>query len=201
MKRRQVTGWAAAVLLALGAGMGAGAMQAQEFKIDAAHSEADFSIKHMSVSTVHGSFHAVSGTIKFDAANPAKSSVEATIDVTSVDTGLAARDTHLKSADFFDAAKFPTMTFKSTSVAKTAGGYAVTGDLTLHGVTKPVVLALEAPGKPETDSKGKAHRGFVATTSLNRKDFGLKWGGTLPSGDAMLGDDVRIEIDVEAVEI
>ncbi len=197
MKHRQMTGWAAATLLALGAG----AMQAQQFKIDPAHSEADFSIKHMAVSTVHGSFHAVAGTIKFDAANPAKSSVEATIDVTSVDTGVAARDGHLKSPDFFDTAKFPTMTFKSTSVAKTGSGYAVTGDLTMHGVTKSVVLALEAPGKPQVDAKGKAHRGFVATTSLNRQDFGLKWGGNLPSGDAMLGDDVKIEIDLEAVEI
>jgi polyisoprenoid-binding protein YceI len=181
--------------------MGAGAMQAQQFKIDPAHSEADFSIKHMAVSTVHGSFHAVSGAIKFDAADPAKSSVEATIDVNSVDTGVAARDGHLKSPDFFDTAKFPTMTFKSTSVAKVAGGYTITGDLTMHGVTKSVVLALETPGKPEMDPKGKAHRGFVATTAINRKDFGLKWGGTLPSGDAMLGDDVKIEIDLEAVEI
>jgi polyisoprenoid-binding protein YceI len=127
--------------------------------------------------------------------------VEATIDVTSVDTGLAARDTHLKSADFFDTAKFPTMTFKSTSVSKVSGGYAITGDLTLHGVTKAVVLSLEAPGKEEVDPKGKAHRGFVATTSINRKDFGLNWGGNLPSGDAMLGNDIKIEIDLEAVEI
>jgi polyisoprenoid-binding protein YceI len=181
--------------------MGAGAMQAQQFKIDPAHSEADFSIKHMAVSTVHGSFHAVAGSIKLDPTDMAKSSVEATIDVTSVDTGVAARDGHLKSPDFFDTAKFPTMTFKSTSVAKVAGGYSITGDLTLHGVTKSVVLALEAPGKPVMDPKGKAHRGFVATTALNRKDFGLNWGGALPSGDAMLGNDVKIEIDLEAVEI
>jgi polyisoprenoid-binding protein YceI len=199
MKRIGVTGWAAAAVLAVSAV----AVQAQvkEFKIDPAHSEADFSIKHMAVSTVHGSFHAVAGTIKLDEANLAKSSVEATIEVGSVDTGVAARDGHLKSPDFFDTAKFPTMTFKSTSVAKVAGGYAVTGELTMHGVTKSVVLALEAPGKPEMDPKGKAHRGFVATTTLNRKDFGLNWGGALPSGDAMLGNDVKIEIDVEAVEM
>jgi polyisoprenoid-binding protein YceI len=198
MKQVSMRYVAAAVLLA-----GAAAMQGQakDYKIDPAHSEADFSIKHLSVSTVHGSFHAVSGAIKLDAANLTKSSVEATIDVTSVDTGLAARDTHLKSPEFFDAAKFPTMTFKSTSVAKTATGYAITGDLTMHGVTRQVVLALEAPGKPEVDGKGKTHLGFVATTKLNRQDYGLKWGGNLPSGDAMLGDEVKIEIDLEAVEI
>ena len=113
---------------------------------------------------------------------------------------MAARDTHLKSPDFFDAAKFPTMTFKSTSVSKAAGGYAVKGDLTLHGVTKPVTLMMEAPGKEEADAKGKLHRGFTATTTINRKDFGLSWNGTLASGDAVLSDDVKIELDVEAVK-
>jgi polyisoprenoid-binding protein YceI len=188
----------AAVVLALGAGQ----MMAQgsDWKIDAAHSEADFSIKHMSISTVHGSFRGVAGTIHFDPANVAKSGVEATIDVTSVDTGVAARDTHLKSGDFFDVAKFPTMTFKSTRVEKTGEGYAVHGDLTLHGVTKPVVLQLETPGKEESDGKA-THRGFTARTTINRKDFGLNWNGSLPSGDAMLGDDVRIELDIEATKL
>jgi polyisoprenoid-binding protein YceI len=196
MKMVRSTGWAAAALLALAAA--AAQAQVKEFKIDPAHSEADFAIKHMAVSTVHGSFHAVTGTIRFDPADLAKSSVVATIDVSSVDTGVAARDTHLKSPDFFDTAQFPTMTFKSTSVSKVSGGYAITGDLTMHGVTRAVVLNLEAPGKEELDAKGKAHRGFTATTTLNRKDFGLKWGGSLPSGDAMLGDDVKIELDIEA---
>jgi polyisoprenoid-binding protein YceI len=199
MKHVRMAGWAAAALLTVGAT----AMQAQvkEFKIDPAHSEADFSIKHMAVSTVHGSFHAVTGMVKFDPADVAKSGVEATIDVSSVNTGVAARDTHLKSADFFDVAQFPTITFKSTSVSKVSGGYAITGDLTMHGVTKAVILNLEAPGKEEMDAKGKAHRGFVATTTINRKDFGMKWNGSLPSGDSMLGDDVKIELDVEAAQI
>jgi polyisoprenoid-binding protein YceI len=199
MKSVRMSGWAAAVLLAVGAG----AMQAQvkEFKIDPNHSEADFSIKHLGVSTVHGSLHGVNGTVKFDPADPTKSSVEATIDVTTVSTGVAARDTHLKSPDFFDTAQFSTMTFKSTSVSKVSGGYAITGDLTMHGVTKVVVLNLETPGKEEVDAKGKAHRGFVATTTINRRDFGLKWGGALPSGDAMVGDDVKIEIDIEAAQV
>jgi polyisoprenoid-binding protein YceI len=199
MKHVRMAGWVAAALLTVGAS----AMQAQvkEFKIDPAHSEADFSIKHMAVSTVHGSFHAVAGMVKFDPADVAKSGVEATIDVSSVNTGVAARDTHLKSADFFDVAQFPTITFKSTSVSKVSGGYAITGDLTMHGVTKAVILNLEAPGKEEVDAKGKAHRGFVATTTINRKDFGMKWNGSLPSGDSMLGDDVKIELDVEAAQV
>jgi len=198
MKRIDMAGWAAA--LALAAGTAAAGAQASDWKLDPAHSEADFSIKHMAVSTVHGSFRSVSGVVHFDPANVGKSGVEASIDVSSVDTGVAARDTHLKSPDFFDATKFPTMTFKSTGVSKAPGGFDVMGNLTLHGVTKPVVLHLEAPGKEEADAKGKLHRGFTATTTINRKDFGLSWGGTLASGDAVLGDDVKIVLDVEAVK-
>jgi polyisoprenoid-binding protein YceI len=118
-----------------------------------------------------------------------------------VDTGVAARDTHLKSGDFFDVAKFPTMTFKSTKVEKTGEGYAVVGDLTLHGVTKSVVLQLEAPGKEESMDGKSLHRGFTAHTTINRKDFGLNWNGNVKSGDAVLGDDIRIELDIEAVKV
>ena len=124
----------------------------------------------------------------------------ASIDVSTVDTGVAGRDGHLKSPDFFDVAKFPTMTFKSTSVAKAGDGYAVTGDLTLHGVTKSVVLKLETPGKAQTDPKG-SKRGFTATTTINRKDFGLLWENKTGSGDAILGDDIKIELDIEAAKI
>ncbi len=198
MKKVQMAGWAAAAVLAVSAS----AMQAQvkDYKIDAAHSSAEFSIKHLAISTVHGSFHNITGTVKFDAADVSKSGVEATVDVTTVDTGVAARDGHLKSPDFFDAAKFPTMTFKSTAVAKTADGYDVKGDLTLHGVTKQgVTLKLETPGKGQ-DMKGVEHRGFTATTTINRKDFGLLWAGKTGSGDAVLGDDVKIELDIEAAQ-
>jgi len=200
MMKAGLAGWAAAVALVVGAGtMNA---QAKDWKIDPAHSEADFAIKHLSISTVHGSFRGLSGVIKFDPADVAKSGVEATIDVTSVDTGVAARDTHLKSPDFFDVAKFPTMTFKSTGVHKAGDHFDVAGDLTLHGVTKQVVLRLDEPGKEQTGMDGKSvHRGFTATTTINRKDFGLAWGGTLKNGDAMLGDEVKIELDVEAVQI
>lgn len=172
--------------------------QASDWKIDPAHSEADFSVKHMAISTVHGSFHGIQGVIRLDPHDLAKSGVEATIDVTTVDTGVAQRDTHLKSADFFDVARFPTMTFHSTAVRKSGDGYDVAGELTLHGVTRPVVLKLEAPGKEQVEQDGKAHRGFVARTTINRQDFGVKWNGTLKSGDQAVGDDVRIELDVEA---
>jgi polyisoprenoid-binding protein YceI len=199
MMKVRLAGWAAAV--ALVAGTGAMSAQAKDWKIDPAHSEADFSIKHMSISTVHGTFRGLSGVIKYDPADVAKSGVEATIDVNSVDTGVAARDTHLKSPDFFDVAKFSTMTFKSTGVHKAGDHYDVAGDLTLHGVTKQVVLRLDEPGKEEPGMDGKSvHRGFLATTTINRKDFGLAWGGTLKSGDAVLGDDVKIELDIEAVQ-
>lgn len=196
----RVAGWAAVVALAVGAG--AMSAQAKDWKIDAAHSEADFSIKHMAISTVHGTFRGVSGVVKYDPADVVKSGVEASIDVASVDTGVAPRDAHLKSPDFFDVAKFPTMTFKSTSISKAGDHYDVTGNLTLHGVTKQVVLKLEEPGKEEPGMDGKSvHRGFSATTTINRKDFGLTWNGTLKSGDSVLGDEVKIELDIEAVQV
>lgn len=200
MRRVFLVGWVAVISLT----MSAGAMKAQskDWKVDPAHSEADFSIKHMAISTVHGTFRGLAGVIKFDPADVVKSGVQATIDVSSVDTGVAARDKHLKSPDFFDVAKFPTLTFKSTGVSKEGDHYDVTGDLTLHGVTKKVVLKLEDPGKEEPGMDGKSvHRGFTATTTVNRKDFGLIWNGTLKSGDSVLGDDVKIELDIEAIQI
>ena len=200
MKRMVLAGWTAAVVMALSTGaMGA---QATQWKIDPMHSEADFAIKHMAISTVHGSFHGLSGVITLDPGNVAKSSVEATIPVDTVDTGVAPRDNDLKSPRFFDAAQFPTMTFKSTSVHKAGDHYEVAGDLTLHGVTKPVVLKLEELGKEEMGmDKKSVHRGFTATTTINRQDFGLAFNGTLSSGDAVLGDEVKIEIDIDAAKI
>ncbi len=200
MKRIVMAGWTAAVVMGLGTGMMSA--QAAQWKIDPMHSEADFAIKHMAISTVHGSFHGLSGVITFDPANVAKSSVEATIPVDTVDTGVAPRDNDLKSPRFFDAAQFPTMTFKSTSVHKAGDHYDVAGDLTLHGVTKPVVLKLEELGKEEIGmDKKSVHRGFTATTTINRQDFGLTFNGTLSSGDAVLGDEVKIEIDIDAAKI
>ena len=155
----------------------------------------------MAISTVHGSFHGVSGVVTFDPANLSKSSVTATIDVSTVDTGVTPRDNHLKSPDFFDVAKFPTIAFKSTSVVKAGDHYDVTGDLTIHGVTKSVVLKLEEPSKEQIGMDKKAHRGFTATVTINRKDFGLSFAGTSASGDAVLGDDVKIELDVDAAQV
>lgn len=190
---------ASAIVLTLGASVASA--QAKDWKIDSAHSEADFAIKHMAISTVHGSFRGVSGVIHFDPANVAKSGVDASIDVNTVNTGVDGRDKHLKSPDFFDTAKFPTMTFKSTAVTKSGDSYKVAGDLTLHGVTKQVVLSLETLGKEQVGMDGKSiHRGFTATTTINRKDFGLNWNGSVKSGDAVLADDIKIELDIEAVQ-
>lgn len=200
MKGLRVAGWLAGAVLAVSAG--AVSAQTTQWKIDPMHSEADFAIKHMSISTVHGTFRGISGTISYDPTDVAKSSVEATIDVSSVDTGVTARDNHLKSPDFFDVAKFPTMTFKSTSVRKAGDHYEVAGNLTLHGVTKPVVLQLDDFGKSEPGMDGKSvHRGFTAATTVDRKDFGLVWNGTLKSGDAVLADTVKIELDIEAIQM
>lgn len=168
------------------------------YAIDPAHSQVDFGIKHMGISTVHGRFAIKDGTIDLDPQNIAASTVAATIDVTSVDTGVAQRDGHLRSPDFFDTAKFPTATFKSSRIAKAGDGYDVVGDLTLHGVTRPVTLHMDAPSKEQIGMDKMPHRGFTATTILHRKDFGLTWNGTLQSGDSMLGDDVKMEFDIEA---
>ena len=191
-----------AAVLALGLGSLAAQVQTHDWAIDPSHSEADFAIKHMAISTVHGSFRGISGVIRFEAGDPKLWSVDATIDVNSVDTGVAARDNDLRSPKFFDVAKYPTMTFKSTSVKQdSSSGYLVTGNLTLHGVTKPVTLTLESPGNPQLGMDAKSmHRGFTATTTIHRKDFGLTWNGTMKSGDNVLGDDVKIELNIEAVE-
>jgi polyisoprenoid-binding protein YceI len=126
--------------------------------------------------------------------------VEATVDVNTVDTGVAQRDQALRSPEFFDVAKYPTMTFKSTSVKTQGSTYLVTGDLTLHGVTKPVTLTLESPGNEQVGMDAKSvHRGFTATTTINRQDFGLTWNGTLKSGESVVGNDIKIELDIEAV--
>jgi polyisoprenoid-binding protein YceI len=176
------------------------AMAQSTWKIDPAHSQAGFSVRHMGLSNVRGRFNNINGTIVFDETDLSKSSVNATIDTTTVDTGVEQRNGHLKSADFFDVAKFPTMTFASKSVTKSGDEYLVTGDLTLHGVTKPVVLHLDTPEKEQVGMDGKAHRGFSATTTIHRQDFGLVWSGTLKSGEAVVGDDVKITLDVEAAK-
>ncbi len=168
------------------------------YAIDPQHSQVDFGIKHMGISTVHGRFAISEGSIDLDEKNVADSSVKATINVLSVDTGEAARDTHLRGPDFFDTAKYPTANFTSTRIVKAGESYDVVGDLTLHGVTKPVTLHMEAPSKEQIGMDKMPHRGFTASTTIHREDFGLSWNGTLKSGDKMLGDDVKMDFDIEA---
>jgi len=153
----------------------------------------------MMLSNVRGEFTKVSGTIKFDSANPANSTVEATIDATSINTRDAQRDGHLKSADFLDVEKFPTLIFRSTQVVQQSGGGKVTGDLTIHGVTREITLDVEGSTQEIKDPWGKQRFGLSATTKLSRKDFGLIWNAALEAGGVMVGDEVKITIDVEAV--
>ena len=163
------------------------------WKTDPAHSEVDFTIKHMALSNVHGRFGTVDATLTWDDQDPTKSSVNATIDVTGVDTGVPNRDNDLKGAKFFDTANNPKATFTSTSVSKTSSGLTVNGNLTIKGVTKPVVLTVENPTGPAMGMGKKLHTGFSATTTINREDFGV--GAGMPA--AMLGDDVKLTIELD----
>ncbi|HVU48965.1 MAG TPA: YceI family protein [Terracidiphilus sp.] len=163
---------------------------------DKAHSEVDFSIVHMSLSNVHGRFGGIGGAIQWDEADIAKSSVNITIDASSVDTGESARDSELKGSSFFGVDKFPTATFVSTGVTKGASGLTVNGNLTLHGVTKPVVLQVDGPNGPVPGMDHKPHVGFSATTTINRRDFGI--GSGYPA--AIVGDEVKLSIDLEAIK-
>jgi polyisoprenoid-binding protein YceI len=163
---------------------------------DPVHSEVDFTIRHMSVSNVHGRFGAVAATIVYNQADVAKSTVTATIGVSTVTTGEAARDTHIKSPDFFDVANFPTATFTSTSVVKNGDRLTVTGNFTLHGVTRPVVLDVEGPSTPAMGMDHKPHSGFSATTTISRSAFGI--GTKFPA--SIVGDEVKLSIDLEVVK-
>jgi len=165
---------------------------ASVWELDPAHSAAQFSVTHMMVSTVRGQFQNVQGTVEMDDSNPANVKVDATIDATTIDTRQPKRDAHLKSADFFDVEKFPTITFKSKKSTKAGdGNYKVTGDLTMHGVTKEVVL--DVTGVKSANGR----MGALATTKVNRKDFGLNWNKTLETGGVLVGDDVTVRLNVE----
>ena len=170
---------------------------ATEFVIDSAHSGASFSVKHMMVSNVRGAFSKVTGSANLDEKDITKSTVEAVIDATTINTNEPKRDEHLRSADFFDTAKFPTITFKSTKVEKAGQNLKVTGDLTMHGVTKPVVLDVEGFTTEAKDPWGNLKRGGTATTKINRKDFGLTWNSVLETGGVAVGEEVAITLDLE----
>jgi polyisoprenoid-binding protein YceI len=171
------------------------------WNLDPAHSPAEFKVKHMMISNVKGNFSGISGVLQLDAGDITRSSIEASIPVATVNTGDAQRDGHLKSADFFDAERFPAMTFKSTAVQRIGEGeLAVTGNLTLHGVTRAVTFAVEGPTEPAKDPWGNMRVGLSATTKINRKDFGLTWNAALEAGGVLVGDDVTIMLDVQFIK-
>jgi polyisoprenoid-binding protein YceI len=175
------------------------ALAQSSWNIDTAHTQAGFSVRHLVISTVRGDFGKTSGMVKLDDKDVTKSSVEATIDVTTINTRIADRDKHLKSPDFFDVEKFPTMTFKSTKVEKAGDGLKVTGDLTMKGVTKPVTLAVSGPTAEIKDPYGNTRRGLSAKGKIDRKEFGLTWSKVVEAGP-VVGDEVTIEIDAELVK-
>jgi polyisoprenoid-binding protein YceI len=169
------------------------------WEIDPAHTSVGFSVRHLMVSNVRGVFGDVRGQVNANQADLAQSTIEVTIAVASVDTRNAKRDEHLKTADFFDAAKHPTMTFKSRKAEPSgAGRWKVIGDLTLRGVTREVVLDVEGPTPEIKDPWGNVRAGARATTRINRKDFGMTWSKTLGGGGLMVGDEVEVTIEVEA---
>jgi polyisoprenoid-binding protein YceI len=170
------------------------------WNIDAVHSGINFSIRHMVVSKVRGRFAKYSGTLNLDEVDLTRSTLEATIDVASIDTGAPQRDTHLRSADFFDVEKFPEIRFRSRRIEKVEDErYRVVGDLTIRDVTREVSLDVEYGGRAK-DPWGNERAGFIATATLDRKDFGLGWNQALEAGGVLVGDRVDIEIEVQAVK-
>ncbi len=189
-----VTGLAAMLSLSANAGT-------TTWKVDPAHSAAQFGVSHLMLSTVRGEFHNLSGTLELDDQDVTKSNVNVTIDATTLDTREPGRDKDVKSANFLDVEKFPTFTFKSTKVEKAGEGkLKVTGDLTIHGVTKSVVLDVDGPKTPITDPWKLKRTAVSATTKINRKDFGVTYAKTMDSGGAIVGDEVSITLDVELVQ-
>lgn len=192
--------WLIAIGLATTLGIPAASAQTVTWQLDPAHSNAQFSVRHLGISNVQGEFTKLTGTVQLDDQDISKSSVNASIDVSSVDTRVQARDNDLKSPNFFDVAKYPTMTFQSTKVVKTGDGTAkMTGNLTLHGVTKEVTFDVTGPTK--VIQVMGTRRGASAATKINRQDFGLVYmTNTIPGGDEMIGDDVTITLDIEMVK-
>ena len=182
------------VITAALAFIGSALAQAKTWQIDPNHTAAQFSVRHLGISTVRGAFTKVSGTATYDPTDPAKTSIEAVIDVASVDTRVEKRDNDLRSPNFFDVAKYPTLTFKSKRTeAAGPGKLKITGDLTIHGVTKEVVLDVDGPSAPLQDPRGGSHMGASASTKIDRMDFGVNGAPTI------VGNEVPITIDVELV--
>jgi polyisoprenoid-binding protein YceI len=174
---------------------------AATWTIDPDHSNLGFKVRHLMVSNVSGSFEKHSGTVDINDRDITKSRVEVSIDTSSINTHVQKRDEDLRSANFFDVAKYPTMTFVSKKVAKAGKDkLKVTGYLTLHGVTKEVVLDVEGPSKESKDPWGVIRRGATATTKINRKDFGLVWNKSLETGGVVVGDEVNITLEIEMIK-
>jgi polyisoprenoid-binding protein YceI len=172
--------------------------QTVNYQIDPAHSTAGFKVRHLMVANVRGEFAGLSGAIVYDPANPANSKVDAEIDVNTLTTRDAQRDAHLKSPDFFDVDKYPTIHFASRKISPSGDGeWKVTGDLTIHGITKEVTLHVEGPASEVKDPWGNVKTGIVATTKINRKDFGLTWNVALETGGVLVGEEVQIQIEAE----
>ena len=179
-------------LCALAMLAGSAVAQVQTWNIDPNHTAAQFSVRHMGISTVRGAFTKVSGTVQYDSSNPSKTAVDATIEAASIDTRVSMRDDDLRSDHYFDVAKYPTITFKSKSAeAAGAGKLKITGDLTIHGTTKQVVLDVDGPSAAANDPRGNAHVGASASTTIKRSDFGVG------SANPMVGDEITITIDIE----
>jgi polyisoprenoid-binding protein YceI len=170
------------------------------WNIDASHTNALFSVRHLMISNVRGEFQKLSGTVTYDPAAPEATSIKASIDVASVNTREPKRDDHLRSADFFDVEKHPTIDFVSTAVRKGKDGLEIVGDLTIRGTTRQVVLAVEGPTPEQTDPWGKVRVGASATTKIKRSEFGMTWNSALETGGVLVGDDINIHLDVELVK-
>jgi polyisoprenoid-binding protein YceI len=174
---------------------------ADTWNIDPVHSNVEFSVRHMMISNVKGQFEKVAGTIIANGKEPSSVQINATIDTSSLNTRNEKRDAHVKSPAFLDVEQYPAITFKSTRIEPAGEGkWNVTGDLTLHGVTKPVVLAVEGPTPPINDPFGNTRAGASATTKINRKDFGIVWNQPLETGGVLVVDEVAISIEVEAIK-
>jgi len=174
--------------------------QTSTWNIDPAHSTAQFTVRHLAISNVTGNFTKVTGSVVLNEKDITQSQVSASIDVSSVDTRVEARNKDLKSPNFFDVEKYPTIEFKSKRIASGGGKLQVIGDLTIHGTTREVTLDVDGPTPELSDPWGNSRRGISATTTINRRDFNLTYNNLLKTGEAVVGDNVKIQIDAEMVK-
>ncbi len=189
---------AAALLPALAAPAFA---QSTVWEIDPAHSTVQFSVRHLMISNVRGEFGKITGTVRLDESDLARSAVEVTVDATTINTHEPQRDAHLRSGDFLNVANFPTMTFRSKRIAAVGSGkYKLTGDLTIRGVTREVTFDVEGPSAAIKDPWGNVRAAATATARINRKDFGVSWNAAMEAGGVVVGDEVNIAIDLELVK-